>query len=83
MDDIMDQYFTIGTRSQGGKIPIKHVMDRPLMNVLFTIEKVVSSRISYQTMWSHMLYALEHIWIRLYSIGVRDSWSLKDQLLRF
>ena len=27
MDDLIDEYCAVGTRSQGGKIPIKHIVD--------------------------------------------------------
>ena len=59
IDDIIDQYCTIGTHSLGGKIHIKHVMDHPLRTVLFTIEKMEVSMASHQTAMSHMLYSLE------------------------
>ena len=59
IDDLIDQYYTLGTRSQGGKIAIKHVMDRPLMTILFTFKKVARSRVFHQTTISHMINALE------------------------
>ena len=58
INDRIDQYCTIGTHCQGGKIPIKHGMDHLHRTVLFTIEKVLGSRATHQTMQSHMLYAL-------------------------
>ena len=45
--DLICEYFTIGTRYQGGKIPIEHVTDQPLRTFLFTIEKVEGSNASH------------------------------------
>ena len=59
INDLIDQYCTIGTRSSGGKIPIKHVTECPLRTILFTIDKVAGSRDSHQTIRSHMFYALK------------------------
>ena len=55
IDDLIDQYCTIGTHSWGGGIPIKHVMDRPLRTFILTTEKVVGNRAYHQTMMSHIL----------------------------
>ena len=57
--DLIDGHCVIKMRSQGGKNPIKHNMDRPLRMVSFTIEKVARSRASHWTTWACMLYALE------------------------
>ena len=59
IDDRIDEHCMIGTRSQGDKIPIKHIMDRTLRTVTFTIEKVVGSRAAHQMTRVHMLYILE------------------------
>ena len=40
MDDLIDEYYMVGTHSQGGNIPIKIIEDCPLSNVAFMIEKV-------------------------------------------
>ena len=59
IDDLIDEHCVIGTRSQGGKIPIKHTMYRPLKTIAFTIEKVAGSMDAHQMTQAHMLYALE------------------------
>ena len=38
MDDLIDEYYVVGTHSQGGKIPIKHIADHPLRFVSFMIK---------------------------------------------
>ena len=48
VDDLIDEYCTVGKRSQGGNILIKHIVDRSLRTVAFTIEKVVCSRSSHK-----------------------------------
>ena len=45
--NLIDEHCVIGTRSLGEKIPIKHIMDRTLRSVVFTIEKVAGSRDSH------------------------------------
>ena len=37
VDDLIDEYYVVGTRSQGGKIPINHIVDRPMTTVAFMI----------------------------------------------
>ena len=59
MDDLIDQYFALGTESQSGKLPIQSIVDRPLRMVVYTIGKVVKTRSAHLTTSSHMLYALE------------------------
>ena len=47
IDGLIDEHNVIGSRSQGGKIPIKHIIDRALRIVAFTIEKVEGSKDSH------------------------------------
>ena len=47
IDGLIDEHNVIGSRSQGEKIRVKYIMDRPLRNVAFTIEKVVGSKASH------------------------------------
>ena len=58
VDDLIDEYCVVGTIYQGGKIPIKHIVDRPLSTVSFMIEKLAGSRDAHQTTRAHMLYAV-------------------------
>ena len=48
IDDLINENRVIGTRSQGGKILIKHIMDWPLIMVAFTIDMVAGSKVSHQ-----------------------------------
>ena len=59
MDDIIDQYCMLGTESQSRKLQIKSLVDLPLRIVVYTINKVASTRASHLTRISHMLYALQ------------------------
>ena len=47
IDGLINEHNVIGSRSQGGKIPIKHIMDRALRAIAFTIEKVEGSKDSH------------------------------------
>ena len=49
VDDLIDEYYSVGTQSIGGKIPIKHIVDRPLRTISSTIEKVAGSTSSHLT----------------------------------
>ena len=40
-DNLIYEYYVVGTRFQGGKLPIKHIIDLILRTVPFIIEKVV------------------------------------------
>ena len=46
VEDIMDEYFVVGTRSQGGKNLIKNIVYQPIRTIAFMIEKVASNRVS-------------------------------------
>ena len=59
VDDLINEYCVVGTRSQGGKIPIKNIVGQPLRTMVFMIEKVAGSRSSQQTTRTRMLYAVE------------------------
>ena len=58
LDDIIDQYFSLGTESQSGNLAIKYLVDLPLRTIVYTINRVVGSRASHLISRSHMLYAL-------------------------
>ena len=59
LDDIIDQYCSLGIESQSGKLQIKSLVDIPLRIVVYTIGKVVGTRSAHLTTRSHMLYALQ------------------------
>ena len=44
MDDLINDHYSVGTHSVGGKNPIKHIVDRILRTMAFTIEKVAGTR---------------------------------------
>ena len=44
IDDMNDDHCSIGTHLVCGKIPIKHIIDRQLSTITFTIEKVAGTR---------------------------------------
>ena len=46
VEDLIDEYCAVKAMYQGGKNSIKHIVDRTLRIVAFTIEKVVGSRVS-------------------------------------
>ena len=48
INGLINEHNVIGSTSQGKKIPIKYIMDRPLRSVAFTIEKVVGRKDSHQ-----------------------------------
>ena len=82
MDDLIDEYFLVGTHSQGGKIPIKHIVDRPLRVVAFSIDKVAGSRLAHLTTRAHMLYAVECMEPTIFNWSEGSLVSLKDQLTK-
>ena len=47
IDDLIDEYYMIKMRYQGGNISIKNIMDWLLKMMAFTIEKVVGSSASH------------------------------------
>ena len=57
--DLVDRYCLLGTLSQGGKLPIKQIIDRTLSKVFYTIGKVIGTRSIDFTTREHMLYAIE------------------------
>ena len=59
VDGLIGEYCVVVTRSQGGKIPIKDILDQPLRTISFIIEKVAGNKPAYQTTHSHMWYAME------------------------
>ena len=59
VDDLIDDHCSIGTHSVGGIFLIKHIIDRPLRTVVFTIEKVAGTRSSHLTTREHILYSIE------------------------
>ena len=59
MDNLIDEYYVVEARSEGGKIPIKYIVDRPLRTMAFTIEKVAGSKSFNQTTHAHMLYSVD------------------------
>ena len=79
VDDLIDEYYVVGTRSQGGKIPIKHIVDRPLRTVAFMIEKVVGNMASHQTTHAHMLYEVECMDPKIFNWSEGLLLSLKNQ----
>ena len=58
LDDIIDQHFSLGIEFQLGKLVIKYLVDLPLRIVVYTIDRVASTRAAHLTGRSHMLYAL-------------------------
>ena len=80
IDDIIDEYCVEGTISQGGNIPIKHIVYRPLRNVAFMIDKVVSYMYSHYTTHSQMLYSVECMAPTIFNRSERLLVSLKDHL---
>ena len=57
--DLIDDHCLIGTHLVGEKIPIKHIIDMPLMTMSFTIEKVAGTRSTHLNMQVDMLCSLE------------------------
>ena len=47
IDDLINEYFMIETRSQGGNILIKHIMDQSLRTMEFPTKKVAGGRSSH------------------------------------
>ena len=58
-ESLIENFCTLGTQMIGGKIPIKHVRDRSLKTILFTMERVSGSQAPHQALRAHMFYALE------------------------
>ena len=82
LDDPINEYCVNGARSQGGKIPIKHIVDRPLSTLAFTIEKVADIRDKNKTTQEHMLYALEWMAKTIFNWSEGSLVSLKDYLTK-
>ena len=61
VDDLIDDHWSIETHSVGGKITIKHIIDKPLRTVAFAIENVSGTRSAHLTTPTHMLYSLEYM----------------------
>ena len=59
LDDLIDQYYALGTESQSGKLHIQSIADYPLRKVVYTIKMVARTRSTHLTTKSHMLYALQ------------------------
>ena len=78
VNDLIDEYCIVKTRSQGGKIMIKHIVDRPLRNVSFTIENVAGSRVYHQITQAHMLYTLDCMAPTIFKWSEGILVSLKD-----
>ena len=57
--ELIDRYCLPSTRTSGKKIPIKAVVDLPLCNILFTMQRLARSQGPHQTSRAHMLYAIE------------------------
>ena len=57
--ELIDSHCIPGMRTLGKKIPIKAMMDRPLQNVLFTMQRVAGIQGVSQDSRAHMLYAIE------------------------
>ena len=82
MDDLIDEYFLVGTHSQGVKIPIKHIVNQPVKTLSFIIKKVAGSRSSHLTTWDHMLYAVECMAPTIFNWSEGLLVSLKEQLTK-
>ena len=82
IDDLIDEYCVVRTRSQGGKILIKNIMDRPLRTVAFTIEKVAGSLVSHHATKTHMMYALECMSPTIFNWSEGLLVILEDQLTK-
>ena len=82
MDDLINEYLSVGTHSVGGKIHIKHTVDRPLRTIGFTIKKVEGSRSAHMSTWAHMLYAVECMSPTIFKWSEGLLVSLKDQLTK-
>ena len=59
LDDLIDQYYALGTEPQYEKLHIQSIVDIPLRTVVYTIKNVAGTRSSHLTTRSHMLYALQ------------------------
>ena len=82
VDDLIDECCVIVIRSQGAKIPIKHIVDQPLRTMEFTIDKVVGSRARHHTTQTHMLYALECMAPTVFNWSEGLLVSIKDHLTK-
>ena len=57
--ELINRHCIPGTRTSRKKIPIREMMDGPLWNILFTMQRVAKSQGVHQASRSHMLYAIE------------------------
>ena len=82
IDDLIDDHCSIGTHYVGGNIPIKHIIDRSLRTVAFTIENVSGTRSYHLTMQAHMLYFLDCMVPTIFNWSEGILVSLKNQLTK-
>ena len=80
LDDLIEQYCTLGTKSQSGKLRIQSIVDCPLRTIVYTIGKVTETRYANLTTRSHMLYALECMEPTMFNWCEGMLVSLKNQL---
>ena len=80
LDELIDQYYALGTEYQSRKLCIQSIVDRPLRMVVYMIGKVSRTRFSHLTTRSHMLYALECMEPIVFNWYEGMLVSLKDQL---
>ena len=72
-----------GTRHQGGKLPIQHVIDIPLRTILYTMTRIVGSTLAHLASKSQVMISIRA------TEGVVFDWclgllaNLKDQLTRY
>ena len=57
--ELIHRHCIPGTRTSGKKIPIREMMDGPLWNILFTMQRVTRSQVVHQDSRVHMLYSIE------------------------
>ena len=82
MDSYIKDLCVDGTRRQGGKLPIQHVIDIPLHTILYTVTRIAGSTSAHLASKSQVLTNIRA------TEGVVFDWcldlleTLKDQLTR-